>query len=153
MSDTPIVLTLTIYPPKKQQRKIVVTGAPEGEMPLLLEGVFAERHTLLDQAFTAVLKREPQVVTTKEDKRKQKSGVQFGAGGRVGDTGAFEDESPADAGETAAPTGSEATGKFSTPGEPADDLPAIEGDPMAGADDPADDQPADDSTGDESNEE
>ena len=64
----PIVLTVTIYPPKKGVRKVVVTGAPEGEMPLLLEGVFAERHALIDQAFSGVLKRDPQVVTLKEEK-------------------------------------------------------------------------------------
>ncbi len=64
----PIVLTMTIFPPRKGVRKVVVTGAPDGEMPLLLAGVFAERHTLIDQAFSGVLKREPQLVTLKEAK-------------------------------------------------------------------------------------
>jgi hypothetical protein len=47
----PIVLTVTVYAPKKGVRKVVVSGAPEGEMPLLLTGVFQERHALLDRAY------------------------------------------------------------------------------------------------------
>jgi len=64
----PITLIVTIYPPKKGQRHVMVSGAPEGEMPLLFTGIFQERHALLDQAFAGVLKREPQIVTLKDDK-------------------------------------------------------------------------------------
>lgn len=64
----PITLIVTIYPPKKGQRHVMVSGAPEGEMPLLFTGIFQERHALLDQAFAGVLKREPQIVTLKADK-------------------------------------------------------------------------------------
>lgn len=129
MSDSPIVLTLTIYPPKKNQRRVVVTGAPEGEMPLLLAGLFAQRHALLDQAFTAVLKRAPQVVTTKESRRKQTSGVQFGPGGTVADDADAESEAAVDTDESA----TDASGKFSNAAA-ADDLPAIEGDTVTAAD-------------------
>lgn len=64
----PITLIVTIYPPKKGQRHVMVSGAPEGEMPLIFTGIFQERHALLDQAFAGVLKREPQIVTLKDDK-------------------------------------------------------------------------------------
>ncbi len=59
----PITLIVTIYPPKKDKRKVVVSAAPEGEMPAIFNGLFPDRHALLDRAFAAVLKRDPQVVT------------------------------------------------------------------------------------------
>lgn len=64
----PITLIVTIYPPKKGVRHVMVSGAPDGEMPLLIAGIFQDRHALLDQAFAGVLKREPQIVTLKDDK-------------------------------------------------------------------------------------
>ena len=65
----PIMLIVTIFPPKKGNRSIIVSGAPADEMPIVLYGQFADRHALLDQAFADVLKREPQTVTVKEDKK------------------------------------------------------------------------------------
>jgi hypothetical protein len=62
----PITLIVTIYPPKKGVRKVIVSGAPNGEMPVLLGGPFQDRHVLLDQAYAAVVKRDPQLVTIKE---------------------------------------------------------------------------------------
>ncbi len=133
----PIVLTMTIFPPKKGVRKVVVTGAPDGEMPLLLAGVFAERHTLIDQAFSGVLKRDPQVVTVKEAKpAKSKS---KGAASDDDEEQGGEDEaveatdqlvsedgplptSPVDTGEE------QETAQLSDISEPVADLPAIEGD-------------------------
>jgi len=64
----PVVLTVTVYPPKKNKRMVVVSGAPEGEMPLVLTGLFQERHALLDQAYAQCMKRKPQLVTLKGDK-------------------------------------------------------------------------------------
>ena len=58
----PITIILTIHPPKKTSRRVDVAAAPEGEMPLLLTGAFADRHKLADQAFAALLKRKPQTV-------------------------------------------------------------------------------------------
>jgi hypothetical protein len=66
----PVVLTVTVYPPKKGKRMVVVSGAPEGEMPLLLTGLFQDRHALLDQAYAQCLKRDPQLVTIAEPKAK-----------------------------------------------------------------------------------
>ncbi len=139
MSDNPIVLTLTIYPAKKNQRKIAVTGAPEGEMPLLLEGVFAERHALLDQAFTAVLKRDPQIISLKTD-HKAKTGVKFGPGATVDDDDEAETETadPADAAAEESEAPDAASGNISNATDA--DLPAIDGDTTATNDD---DEPVD----------
>lgn len=145
MSDNPIVLTLTIYPPKKNQRHVVVTGAPEGEMPLLLEGVFAERHALLDQAFTTVLKRAPQTITLKESKPKTSKPKATAAADEPADDDAEESASKNDPPEAA----EESSGNISN--EAAADLPAIDGDTAAAEDD--EDEPADETTGDEPNEE
>lgn len=68
MNDKPITLIVTVYPPKKAVRKVLVSGAPEGEMPVLMAGLFQERHTLLDTVYAAVSKRDPQIVTLKESK-------------------------------------------------------------------------------------
>lgn len=152
MSDNPIVLTLTIYPAKKNQRKIAVTGAPEGEMPLLLEGVFAERHALLDQAFTAVLKRDPQVITLKAAKAKTSKPA-----GQAADADA-DDEAETAAEEAVESAASESEAPDAPSGnisnDPDADLPAIAGDPTAADDDGpvdnpfvADELPADDEAG------
>ena len=146
----PIVLTVTIYPPKKGVRKVVVTGAPEGEMPLLLSGVFAERHALIDQAFSGVLKRDPQVVTLKEEKpakasKSKSKGTVAADDDEPGDEGEAVEASDqpmhraADAGQVlvsdnplpASPvdTGEEQeTAQLSDISEPVADLPVIEGD-------------------------
>lgn len=132
----PIVLTVTIYPPKKGVRKVVVTGAPEGEMPLLLEGVFAERHALIDQAFSGVLKRDPQVVTLKEEKPAKSKSKGAAADDDEEEQGG---EAVADASDQlvsdnplpASPvdTGEEQeTAQLSDISEPVADLPVIEGD-------------------------
>ena len=73
----PIVLTVTVYPPKKNKRRVVVSGAPEGEMPLLLTGLFQERHALLDQAYAECLKRKPQLVTIEEKKTTKRKSDQL----------------------------------------------------------------------------
>lgn len=63
-----IVLTLTVYPPKNGKRRILVSGAPEGEMPAVLNGLFADRHVLLDQLWATLQKRKPQVVKVRGGK-------------------------------------------------------------------------------------
>ncbi len=60
--DKPVVIVLTIHPPKKKSRAVTVSAAPAGEMPLLLTGQFADRHALADQAYAQLLKRKPQTV-------------------------------------------------------------------------------------------
>lgn len=60
MDDKAITIITTIHPAKKGgKRAVTVAAAPEGEMPLMLTGVFAERHQLADRAFGELLKRKP----------------------------------------------------------------------------------------------
>jgi len=124
----PITLIVTIYPPKKNVRHVMVSGAPEGEMPLLLTGTFQERHTLLDQAFAGVLKREPQfvltTVTTKPDKSKSVTG---GVDDEESSAAEDGDQLVSDSSE---PESDDSNAK-SVPVSPitsSEDLPAIEGD-------------------------
>lgn len=125
----PITLIVTIYPPKKGQRHVMVSGAPEGEMPLLFTGIFQERHALLDQAFAGVLKREPQIVTLKDDKPGKSKSITASADDDDEETSVTEsdatDQLVTDA-EVSEPESAE-----SVPVSPitsADDLPVIDGD-------------------------
>mgnify|MGYP001581900330 CR=1 FL=1 len=66
-NDTPIILTVTIQPAAANgKRKVIVSGAPEGEMPHIVTGEFPQLHTLIDQTYVALLKRDPQVVKVKK---------------------------------------------------------------------------------------
>lgn len=65
----PITLTIVVLPIKNGKRSIVVSGAPEGEMPIVETGVFADLHRLIDQVWLTLLQRKPQVVTIKTDKK------------------------------------------------------------------------------------
>lgn len=67
-AEKPLTIIVTVLPPKRGGRTMIVSAARDGEMPIVLGGLFADRHHLLDQAYAAVLKREPQVVTIKEEK-------------------------------------------------------------------------------------
>lgn len=73
MSDSTTVITITIYPAKNGKRRIVMTGAPEGEMPEVRTGVFAELHRLVDDVWATLLKRKPQVVKVKAGKAEKSS--------------------------------------------------------------------------------
>lgn len=66
-----VTIIVTVLPPKKGGRKMLVSAARDGEMPLVLSGLFADRHHLLDQAYAMAMKREAQIVTVKEDKKKR----------------------------------------------------------------------------------
>jgi hypothetical protein len=111
----PITLIVTVYPPKKNARRVVVSGAPEGEMPLILDGLFPDRHVLLDRVFALVLKRDPQLVTIAEPKPGKAKSITAGADD-------YEEES------------AKATDQLVTDGAvitEAEELPAIEGDTAA----------------------
>jgi len=141
-TDKPILLTIGVYPPnKKNERRIIISGAPDGEMPVLLTGLFPERHALLDRAYAQILKRDPQLVTLKEEKA-EKTSKSKSKGASSDD----DDDEPGDDGETveasdqlvsdnplpASPvdTGEEQeTAQLSDISEPAADLPVIEGEP------------------------
>ena len=60
MDDKVITIITTIHPVKRGgKRAITVAAAPEGELPLMLTGVFADRHQLADRAFGELIKRKP----------------------------------------------------------------------------------------------
>jgi hypothetical protein len=118
----PVVLTVTVYPPKKGVRKVVVSGAPEGEMPLMLTGLFQDRHTLLDQAYAQCLKRDPQLVTIVETKPTVSKAKSITAGA---------DDDETDEAETTDQLVEDLTPSPSPLGEGDEDLPAIECDAVA----------------------
>lgn len=123
----PITLIVTIYPPKKNVRHVMVSGAPEGEMPLLFTGIFQERHALLDQAFAGVLKREPQIVTLKADKASTAKSIT----GDASDDETEEADSKETASDQLVSEVSEPENAESVPVSPitsAEELPAIDGD-------------------------
>jgi hypothetical protein len=120
----PVVLTVTVYPPKKNKRMVVVSGAPEGEMPLFLTGLFQDRHTLLDQAYAQCLKRDQQLVTIAEPKSK-KSGIKYGPGATV-ENDDEDEETPETTGQLV--TDETAEDVPVSPSTEAENLPAIEGD-------------------------
>ena len=70
MSDKTVILTVLILPPANGKRKVIVSGAPEKEMPVVRLGTFAERHALEDAVWLELMKREPQLVTVKVEKSK-----------------------------------------------------------------------------------
>jgi hypothetical protein len=131
----PITLIVTIYPPKKNTRRVVISGAPEGEMPLMLDGLFPERHALLDRVFAMVLKRAPQLVTLKADKPGKSKSVTAGAdaeeepGNREPDEAADATQSAASDQLVSADTDAESVPVSSIIGTTSnEELPAIEGD-------------------------
>ena len=65
LNEQTIIITATVAPLKGGKRAIIVSAAPEGELPVILSGNFAERKILFDEAWLALLKREPVVVPEK----------------------------------------------------------------------------------------
>lgn len=69
-----IIITLEIFPPDgKNNRKLVLAGAPHDEMPALKVGTFAERHQLLDSLWVELQKRKPQTIKHAATKDKQRA--------------------------------------------------------------------------------
>jgi hypothetical protein len=66
MSDKTIILTITVYPFDKGKRRILVAGAPQGEMPIARPGLFHELHDLVDQLWLDLAERKPQTVHVKK---------------------------------------------------------------------------------------
>ena len=112
MDDKRIVITLTVYPPHATNgaRPVIVTGAPEGELPSVFRGGFSDLHRLIDQAWIEVNTRKPLVVAPAT----KKSGK-----GKAGETERPESESEA--------------------GDPATDPARIEGDQVEKGDEEAGD--------------
>ena len=68
LNEQTIIITATVAPLKGGKRAVIVSAAPEGELPVILSGNFAELKTLFDEAWLALLKREPVVVPDKARK-------------------------------------------------------------------------------------
>lgn len=131
-ADRTIIITCTILPLKGKQRPVLVSAAPQGEMPIVFKGVFQELHGLINQAFGQVVKRDPQVVTVKTAKsaetkttaakRTTVTVVETDAlegASEISDQSVSEPEVSEDAAESTAPTGAQTV---------SENLPEIEGD-------------------------
>ena len=68
LNEQTIIITATVAPLKGGKRAIIVSAASEGELPVILSGNFDERKILFDEAWLALLKREPVVVPEKARK-------------------------------------------------------------------------------------
>lgn len=107
-TDKPVVLTVTIFPLKHGKRPLVISGAPDGEMPVVRSGNFSEIHSLFDSLWLELIKRKPKVVTKPAVKTTQsnKKTMDKPADDKDGETPA--DESQDEAAETDATENEEA---------------------------------------------
>ncbi len=127
--EKPLTIIVTVMPPKRGLRTMIVSAAREGEMPLVLGGTFADRHALLDKAYGAVLKRDPPVVTIKEAKPGKAKSItddeEEEPGNREPDGDAEQGDQLVE--EAPIPNPSPVSADAAT-GEGSEELPAIEGD-------------------------
>ena len=68
LNEQTIIITATVAPLKGGKRAVLVSAAPDGELPVILSGNFADLKNLFDEAWLALLKREPVVVPDKARK-------------------------------------------------------------------------------------
>ena len=68
LNEQTIIITATVAPLKNGKRAVLVSATPDGELPVILSGNFAELKTLFDEAWLAVLKRQPMIVPDKARK-------------------------------------------------------------------------------------
>lgn len=64
-ADKSIVITITVLPFAKGKRRLIVSGAPQGEMPVVHTGEFAQVHQLINSAWAELVRRKPQVPKVK----------------------------------------------------------------------------------------
>ncbi len=136
--DKDIILTVSIGPLKNGKRKVVVSGAPEQEMPVVKIGAFPDLHRLVDGVWVELAKREPQVVkmtaAKPAAKAKAKAGIEKDkeypdAPGQEGESDEkVEGAEEAPAAQATAATETEPAAATSAP---AKSLPIIEGDKTA----------------------
>ena len=150
MSDKTIILTIQILPPANGKRKVIVSGAPEKEMPVVRLGTFAERHALEDAVWLELMKREPQLVTVKVEKSKPATKPTAEDQSAEGATENSESAEPSGAESPTAQSQRDPDGlgaeaetdrapgaeKRDVPVEP-EQLPMIEGDPTSNSELPA----------------
>lgn len=63
VAEASIVITITVSPLKNGKRAILLSGAPEGEMPEMRVGLFTQLHSLLDEVWVTLHKRKSQLVS------------------------------------------------------------------------------------------
>ena len=68
LNEQTIIITATVAPLKSGKRAVLVSAAPDGELPVILAGNFADLKNLFDEAWLALLKREPVIVPDKARK-------------------------------------------------------------------------------------
>lgn len=61
MSSKNILITIDISPPSNGQRSVVVSGAPAGEIPVIMVATFAQLHPTVNAVWAELAKRAPQV--------------------------------------------------------------------------------------------
>ena len=129
MNDQPsdIVITISITPAANGKRKIIISGAPEKEMPVVRTGTFPDLHRLIDETWVKLMKREPQVVTIKEKVKSAKSKVQKAHGDQL-DADNEQDEVPDAAEQAIDEQAPPLTEPDDTIEQAEQDLPKIEGD-------------------------
>lgn len=72
ISDKKITFTLIFQPMQKgKPRQITVAGAPDGEMPVIKSGTFADRHSLVDVIWKELTERAPQIPKHTEPKKEE----------------------------------------------------------------------------------
>lgn len=109
------------------KRKIAVSGAPEGEMPIVRTGTFPELHHLIDQVWIELQKRQPQVVTVKAEKKAAPKPAAKPSDPKSDSKDGEPDEAP----DPVTATELEAEGDASEPPAEPEPLPVIEGDTTA----------------------
>ncbi len=124
MNDKDTIITITIQPLAKGTRKVLVSGAPEGEMPVVRAGMFQELQHLIGGVWVELQKRKPQTV-------KVPAATKTATAKKPKEKDADADETENEAAEDSnAPATATEPDQLVAPAPPAA-LPTIEGDPTA----------------------
>lgn len=111
--EKPVVMTVIVYPLKQGKKRVTVSGAPEGEMPIVHAGLFADVHNLINATWAELIRRKPQVPRNIQTVKAESTPAET--------AGAGDDLPQETAAAEPAPV-------------PPPDLPAIEGDQMVASD-------------------
>ena len=128
-----IVLTMTVSE-KGSKLVVVVSGAPQHEMPTVRSGVFADRHRLLDEVWVELKKRKPQVVKVPKEKTDKSTKPAADTTTEPGDQLVAEepDQAPDPVEKALDDAGANLEPEIPDPDETEEQLPLIEGDPTNG---------------------
>ena len=130
LNDQTIIITATVGPLKNGKRAVLVSAAPEGELPVVEMGNFAELKTLFDTVWLALLKRAPMVVPDKARKGEPEKTKKAAAKPDTADDDETENVETLDEDNTADETENTPPPEPEPESEP-DQLVRIENDPTA----------------------